>query len=195
MPKRPSPDQVRVAFIYSVPAEEATGELAQAYDEVRSQRGDIANIFQAMSLRPDVVRAHLNFYVPLMYGDSGLTRAERETLAVVVSAANNCSYCVLHHSDALGKYEKDREIIARLGKGEIPEKLPPRAAALARYARKLTKQSFAIEESDIKALRDVGFNDADILTANLIAAYYNMINRFVDGLGVTMESEPRFYRY
>ncbi len=184
-----------MTYIRVTSPEEASGELQRAYEVVKEYRGDIANVFQAHSLRPETMLGHLQFYMSLMFAKDGLDRAEREILAVVVSAANNCSYCVLHHSDALRKYEKNVGLVQRLGRGEVPDELSPRAKALAKYARKLTKQSFAIVESDIEALREADLSDDEILLANLITSYYNFVNRLVDGLGVEMETEPRRYKY
>lgn len=184
-----------MTYIRVIPPEQAEGDLKVAYEKVRSDRGDIANIFQAHSIRPDTMVAHLHLYMTMMFGNSGLTRAERELLAVVVSSANNCSYCVLHHSEALRKYEKDPKLVQRLGTGEIPDDLPPRSRALATYARKVTRQSFAVEEQDIEALRHARFSDEEILTANLIASYYNFVNRLADGLGVDLEPRAQNYKY
>lgn len=129
----------------------------------------------------------MDFYLATMFGRSGLSRAERESLAVVVSAANNCTYCVLHHSEALRKYEAKASIVEELGRGRVPTELTPRLQALAQYARKVTRQPFAVEPEDVGDLRQAGLSDEEILSANLVASYYNFVNRFVDGLGVVLE--------
>ncbi|MBI4907280.1 MAG: carboxymuconolactone decarboxylase family protein [Acidobacteria bacterium] len=66
--------------------------LREAFATVRGTRGEVANILQIHSLRPDVLKAHLQLYRSLMFGQSDLTRRERETIAVAVSALNRCHY-------------------------------------------------------------------------------------------------------
>ena len=71
---------------------EATGDLKREYDEALARAGKVFNIVKAMSLRPPVLRAAMGLYKAVMYGPSELGRAERELLAVVVSAQNECHY-------------------------------------------------------------------------------------------------------
>lgn len=76
-----------------MPDESEGGEpLRKALDEVRSSRGEVANILRIHSVRPDVMKAHVALYRALMFGRSELTRRERETIAVAVSALNHCHY-------------------------------------------------------------------------------------------------------
>jgi len=183
-----------MAYVRVVSPAEAEGELRRAYDLVQAHRGGIANVFRVQSLRPDALMAHLGLYMAVMFGPSGLSRREREALAMVVSAANNCSYCVVHHAAALRHHEPDGRVVDRLGKGEIPDDLPPRLRAILAYGRKLTKASFAIDDADIQTLRKAGLDDETILSTNLVAAYYNLVNRLVDGLGVDLD-DPGGYQY
>jgi alkylhydroperoxidase family enzyme len=50
------------------------------------------NVLACHSLNQDAIQAHIALYRTIMFGDSPLTRAEREAIAVAVSAANNCHY-------------------------------------------------------------------------------------------------------
>lgn len=81
-----------MAWIDVIPEEEASAELKAAYDHVAGTRGRVGNIIKIHSVSPAAMLAHLRLYVELMFGASELTRAERETLAVAVSAANECHY-------------------------------------------------------------------------------------------------------
>jgi uncharacterized peroxidase-related enzyme len=71
---------------------EATGELKREYEAAIERAGKVFNIVKAMSLRPGVLERSMALYREIMFGPSGLTRAERELLAVVVSRANDCHY-------------------------------------------------------------------------------------------------------
>ena len=71
---------------------EATGPLKEEYDAAIERAGKVFNILKAMSLRPGVLRASMALYREIMFGESGLSRKERELLATVASAAQNCDY-------------------------------------------------------------------------------------------------------
>ena len=70
--------------------------------------------------------AHLGLYMPIMFGKSGLSRAEREAIGVVVSANNDCAYCVRHHVEALKHYIEDEETLNMLSTADGLETLEPR---------------------------------------------------------------------
>lgn len=81
-----------MARIRVVPEAEATGDLKRFYDEAIARAGKVWRIVALNSLRPDLLRQFIGFYVTLMRGPSRLTRAQREILAVVTSAENRCHY-------------------------------------------------------------------------------------------------------
>lgn len=81
-----------MAWIKVVDEYDADERLRRAYEEVGAARGRVANILKLHSIRPAAMSAHLALYRELMFGRSELSRAERETIAVAVSVANNCHY-------------------------------------------------------------------------------------------------------
>jgi len=81
-----------VAHLRLTEIDEATGPLKDEYDAAVGRAGKVFNIVKAMSLRPGVLRASMALYREIMFGPSGLSRQERELLAVVVSEANSCAY-------------------------------------------------------------------------------------------------------
>jgi uncharacterized peroxidase-related enzyme len=81
-----------VPHIRLIDEDEATGPLREQYDAALQRAGKVFNIVKAMSLRPGVLQASMALYREIMFGPSGLSRQERELLAVVVSAANSCRY-------------------------------------------------------------------------------------------------------
>lgn len=93
---------------------EATGRLKEIYDDLIKKRGKLADVHKIQSLRPESIVAHMDLYMEIMFSKSELTRAEREMMAVVVSAANGCEYCQMHHAQALNNYWKNDEKISRL---------------------------------------------------------------------------------
>jgi uncharacterized peroxidase-related enzyme len=81
-----------VAYLRLVDENEASGLLKDEYDAAVARAGKVFNIVKAMSLRPGVLRRSMELYREAMHGRSGLSRIERELLAVVVSRANDCHY-------------------------------------------------------------------------------------------------------
>jgi uncharacterized peroxidase-related enzyme len=79
-------------YLRLIEVEDATGELKNEYDAALERAGKVFNIVKSMSLRPGVLKASMALYREIMFAPSGLSRQERELLAVVVSAANSCGY-------------------------------------------------------------------------------------------------------
>ena len=79
-------------YLRLIDPDDADGELRREYDAAVSRAGKVFNIVRAMSLRPGVLRSSMDLYREIMHGPSGLSRADRELLAVVVSHANDCHY-------------------------------------------------------------------------------------------------------
>lgn len=75
-----------------IDVDEATGELRAEYDAAVGRAGKVFSIVKAMSLRPGVLGRSMELYREIMFGTSGLSRQERELLAVVVSRENDCHY-------------------------------------------------------------------------------------------------------
>src|SRR6266540_2243111 len=115
------------------------------------------------------------------------SRAEREAMAVAVSAANDCHYRVVHHGAALVEETGEAALSEAVASGDL-DGLPERWRALIRYAIKLTLKPFDMRETDVAKLRSAGLSDRDIVDANQVVAYFNYVNRVADGLGVELES-------
>ncbi len=178
-----------MSWIEEIAAEEAEGKLADTYAELEKKRGKISNILKVHSLNPDALGDHLNLYMTLMFGHSGLSRPEREAVAIVVSANNDCDYCVNHHAEALRRYIDDEDTMNMLMTADGLETLEPRLSNIVRHAEKLTNAPGAMTESDLGELRAVGLSDRDILDLTLITSYFNFVNRVALGLGVTYSAE------
>jgi uncharacterized peroxidase-related enzyme len=176
--------------------EDAEGELKRIYERIRGTRGRTSNIFLSQSLNPAALESHLDLYLRIMFGKGGLNRLQREMIAVAVSAANDCNYCVVHHSAAMKRYVADDRLIGQLARDFEGAKLEPKERAMLEYATKLTKRPSSITENDLENLRKVGFVDEEILHVALVASYFNFVNRLASGLGVSIEADRGSgYRY
>jgi len=178
-----------MSWIKEVDVSAAEGKLAATYAELIEKRGKVSNILKVHSLNPDAMSNHLDLYMTMMFGKSGLSRAEREAIAVVVSATNECPYCVSHHTEALRRYIKDEDVLGTLAEADGLEGLEPRLGNIVRHAEKLTSAPGAMTESDLGELRAAGLEDKDILDITLIVAYFNFVNRIALGLGVAFSAE------
>ncbi len=81
-----------MAWIRMIDEDEADGKLRELYARMREPWGGVDNIMKIHSLNPGSLQGHFEFYRALMRGRSPLSRAQREMIAVAVSAANRCHY-------------------------------------------------------------------------------------------------------
>jgi uncharacterized peroxidase-related enzyme len=185
-----------MAFIEVIQHEESEGELRKIYDDIIDSRGKLAEVHKIQSLNPQSIMDHMNLYMTIMYGKSPLKRKVREMMAVVVSKANDCEYCQVHHADAVNHYWKDLNRINQLRTDYTKLDLSPIDMALCDLAWYLTRNPGKhTEDKFIKPLRVLGLDDRAILDATLVIAYFNFVNRLVLGLGVHLEEHTSGYNY
>lgn len=184
-----------MSWIRIIDEDEATGDLAETYEGLKKSRGKVSNILKVQSLNVEVMRAHTDLYMHLMFERSGLSREEKEMLATAVSVANGCDYCSNHHGEALNRYWKDQGRLETFKHDHTSMDMPVRTRKMLEYAVKLTKNPEEMKEEDILALHECGLPDEDILIINLITSYFNFVNRIATGLGVEFtEEEMRGYK-
>ncbi len=186
-----------MAFIDIIEPEDATGSLKEIYQKLKQKRGKLAQIHKIQSLNPNTIMKHIDLYMSIMFSKSPLSRTQREMMAIVVSAANGCEYCQLHHAEALNHYWKDRNSVEQLRINYDRLNLNNIDKQLCRLARELTLHPNKIDEDQyISPLRNTGLSDRAILDAVLVVSYFNFANRMVLGLGVeTDEQEMQGYKY
>ena len=186
-----------MAYIKVIEHEEAEGELKKIYDHLVETRGKLAEVHKIQSLNPESITNHMDLYMTIMFGKSPLRRYQREMIAVVVSAANKCLYCIRHHGEALFHFWKDNDRISKLAEDYRKVKLEEVDQEICRYAQALTLNPSSVREKDhVKSLKELGLKDRAILDVALITAYFNFVNRMVLGLGVEIEPDAgKGYKY
>jgi len=186
-----------MARIKVIDYEESDGELKSIYDEMIAKRGKLSEVVKIQSLHPSSIKSHIDFYMDIMFSKTSLSRAEKEMIAVVVSAANGCVYCQAHHGVALNAYWKDEERIEQLKMNFQNAGLSEKEIAMCDFAVHLTKHPSAYEANDFtNNLRKQGLTDKAILDAVLVTSYFNFVNRMVLSLGVQLEEhEGEGYKY
>jgi uncharacterized peroxidase-related enzyme len=177
--------------------EDATGRLKDIYEDLVKKRGKLADVHKIQSLRPESIVFHMDLYLEIMFSKSELSRAEREMMAVVVSAANDCEYCQIHHAQALNHYWKNNERVGKLRIDFEDAGLSSRELVLCSFANLLTVRPEAYaDEKYFGPVKKIGLTDKGILDATLVVSYFNFVNRIVLALGLeATEEEMNGYKY
>ena len=162
-------------------------EQVKNYLEIVQQKlGFIPNVLAAFAKFPKQFEGFTKLYNALMLGESGLTKLEREMIAVTVSSENHCFYCLVAHGSAVRELSNDPQLGERIAANFRSAELPKKQEELLNFTKKLTKDPSEIGENDRKKLRDVGYTDRDIWDISAIVGLFNMTNR----LASATEMEP-----
>ena len=153
---------------------------------VQQKLGFIPNVLAAFAKFPKQFEGFTKLYNALMLGESGLTKLEREMIAVTVSSENHCFYCLVAHGSAVRELSNDPQLGERIAANFRSAELPKKQEELLNFTKKLTKDPSEICENDRKKLRNVGYTDRDIWDISAIVGLFNMTNR----LASATEMEP-----
>ncbi|MBV9971091.1 MAG: peroxidase-related enzyme, partial [Xanthobacteraceae bacterium] len=137
----------------------------------------VPNVLTAYAFDMAKLEAFVAMYNDLMLGASGLSKLEREMIAVAVSANNQCYYCLTAHGAAVRTLSGDPVLGELMVMNYRAARLDPRQRAMLDFAVKLTAEPHAIEEADRESLRRCGFSDRDIWDIAAVAGFFNMSNR------------------
>lgn len=187
----PQPDHVvRIAL---PEPEEYPEDLAAYFAKCDEKLGMRPNVLLAYTARPEKFRTFTRFYNQLMLSeDSGLSKLEREMIAVVVSSANRCYYCLVAHGQAIRQLSGDPQLGEMMVMNYRIAELSPRQRTMLDYAWKLTKTPHDIGEADRQGLRAAGFSDADIFDITDTVGFFNYTNRMAHGLD--MIPNPEYHK-
>jgi uncharacterized peroxidase-related enzyme len=181
---------VKQVTALNLPVAENIPEATQKYlDLCQEKLGLVPNVIQAYTFDIAKLNAFTAMYNDLMLAPSGLSKLEREMVAVVVSSINRCWYCQVAHGAAV------REISGNPALGEAMvmnwrmAKLDARQTAMLSFAERVTKTSSEVVEADRQALRDAGFADRDIFDLAAVVGFYSMSNRVASAIGMEPNEE------
>ena len=157
------------------------GKLSPAMDayfaKCTENLGFIPNVLQAYAFDNAKLEAFVAMYSDLMLAPSGLSKLEREMIAVAVSSHNRCYYCLVAHGAAVRALSGDPALGELMVMNYRAAPLDKRQRAMLDFAVKVTAEPWTVEEKDREALRKAGFNDRDIWDIAAVAGFYNMSNR------------------
>lgn len=164
-------------------------DVAELFGKCQEKLGLIPNVLVAYAHRPEKLRAFSLMYNDLMLGASGLSKLEREMIAVAVSSQNHCWYCLAAHGAQVRVLSGDPALGEALVMNWRMAGLDARQRAMIVFALKMTHESTAIEETDRDALRTAGFSEADIWDIGAVASFFNMSNRMASAFGMVPNPE------
>jgi uncharacterized peroxidase-related enzyme len=171
----PQPDHISALGVPD--AATLDDDLQAVWAKCLEKLGLVPNVYAAYSLRPQRLRNFMTMYNEVMLSPSGLSKLEREMVAVVVSSANRCYYCLVAHGAAVRRLSGDPELGEMLVMNYRVAKLPPRQRAMLDYAWKLTTALHLVDEADREVLRAHGLSNADIFDLSEVIAFFNLSNR------------------
>ena len=157
--------------------EELTPEMAGYFAKCEEKLGFVPNVLKAYTFDMTKLTAFVAMYNDLMLAPSGLSKLEREMIAVAVSAHNRCYYCLVAHGAAVRQLSDDPPLGELMVMNFRVARLSQRERAMLDFAVKLTAEPWLIEEEDRARLRSAGFSDRDIWDIAAVAGFFNMTNR------------------
>ncbi len=163
---------------FPVPDEDdLPSELRSLFAKARERLGFVPNVFRVYAFRPERLSAWFAHYRQLHQPTEGLSAADREMIAVVVSAANGCLYCLVAHGAALREELGDPVLGERISYDWRRAELGPRQRAICAYVEKLTRNPREVTRQDLQTLLDVGLSFEEAWDVAEISAMYNLTNR------------------
>ncbi len=164
-------------------------EVAELFHKCQEKLGLIPNVLLAYAHRPEKLAAFSRMYNDLMLGPSGLSKLEREMIAVAVSAENRCWYCLVAHGAAVRVLSGTPELGEAMALNHRYADLEPRQRAMIDFALKMTRASGEIEAADRETLRGHGLSEEDIWDVAAVAGFFNMSNRVASATGMVPNPE------
>jgi uncharacterized peroxidase-related enzyme len=176
---------------FPVPDERSLPDgLRGLFAKARERLGFVPNVFRVYSFRPERLSAWFAHFRLLHEPTPGLSAADRELVAVVVSAANGCLYCLVAHGAALREELGDPVVGERISYDWRRAGLDARRRAICAYAEKATLRPRELERSDLQTLLDAGLTPEEAWDVAELAAMYNFTNRMA--MATNMLPNPEY---
>ncbi len=166
-----------------------SGEMQAYFAKCDEKICFVPNVLRAYAHDNQKLEAFAALYNDLMLAPSGLSKLEREMIAVVVSSQNRCYYCLTAHGAAVRQLSGDPVLAEMLVQNYRAAELEPRHRAMLDFAVKLTDAPSTVEEPDRARLRSAGFSDRDIWDVAAVASFFNMSNRMASAVDMRPNRE------
>lgn len=182
-------DEVMALGIPPLPRDKLAGDMRDYFALCEEKLGFVPNVLTAHSFSSEKLRVFREFYDELMLADSGLSKLEREMIAVVVSSANHCLYCLVAHGAAVRKLSGDPLLGEVLVMNYREAEITPRQRAMLDFAWKATASPQETGAEDRARLREAGFSERDIWDIANVTGFFNFSNRVAMAAGMTPNPE------
>jgi uncharacterized peroxidase-related enzyme len=180
-----SNDRDSSAAWIAVPSpDELPTEVGEEIGDIAERIGFMPNVARLLAVTPRHFVGWWKYFDDLMRGPSGLSKTQREMVAVVISAESHCPYCVAAHAAALRMRTNDDALVERLAVNYRHVELDTRDRAMLDFAVKLTKTPDECGQTDLERLRAVGYTDEDILHIVEVTAIFNYNVRLAAATGL-----------
>ena len=164
-------------------------DIQKYFDICDEKLGMVPNVLKAYAFDMEKLRAFSGMYNELMLGDSGLTKLEREMIAVVVSSINRCWYCQVAHGAAVRALSGDPKLGEAMVMNWRMADLDDRQTAMLTFAEKVTNSSSETNQTDREVLRKAGFSHRDIWDIAATVGFFSMSNRMASAVGMQPNEE------
>jgi uncharacterized peroxidase-related enzyme len=172
-----------------LPQAQLSEEMRAYFAKCEEKLGYVPNVLLAYGHDDAKLSAFAAFYNDLMLAPSGLSKLEREMIAVAVSSVNRCYYCLTAHGQAVRQLSGDPVLGEMMVMNYRAAKLSPRHRAMLDFSVKLSETPHRIEEEDRQGLRAAGFGERDIWDIAAVAAFFNMSNRMASAVDMRPNAE------
>ena len=168
-------------------------EKIQKYFKLCKEKlGLIPNVLKAYSHNTEKLNAFTNMYNEIMLAESGLSKLQREMIAVVVSSINKCFYCQVAHGATVRELSKNPELSEELIMNYNVANISDKDKEMLKFSDKMTSSSYKIQKEDRNILREHGFTDADIWDIASVVGFFNMSNRIASATKMIPNNEYHF---
>jgi uncharacterized peroxidase-related enzyme len=183
----PQPDHISALGVPD--PEKLDADFKVIWKKCMEKLGFVPNVFSTYSLKPKRLRNFMAMYNEIMLSDSGLSKLEREMIAVVVSSANRCYYCLVAHGAAVRALSGDPELGEMMALNYRVAKLDARQRTMLDFSWKMTVTPYLVDDGDRDALRAVGLTNEDIFDLGETVAFFNLSNRMASATDMMPNQE------
>jgi uncharacterized peroxidase-related enzyme len=180
------------AIALDLPPAKLDDSMQAYFAKCREKLGFVPNVLKAYEFDLAKLKAFVAMSDDLMLAPSSLSKLEREMIAVAVSSANHCHYCLVAHGAAIRKLSGDPELAETIVANYRAAELDARTRAMLDFSWKLTVEPWTVGEEDRAALRKHGFSERDIWDIAAVTGFFNMSNRLASA--TDMQPNAEYYR-
>jgi uncharacterized peroxidase-related enzyme len=174
----------RPLIALNLPPAKLNPAMEAYFQKCQEKLGFVPNVLLAYAFDMAKLETFVAMYNDLMLAPSGLSKLEREMIAVAVSSQNRCYYCLVAHGAAVRQYSGSPLLGEHMVMNYRVARLNERERAMLDFAVKLTVQPWSVEDADRERLRRAGFGERDIWDIASVTGFFNMSNRVASATGM-----------